>query len=95
MDSVGPEALRNDTEALKVRFRTMTRQRLLGFFRQFVRACNIVNPVNRSDFQFKEGDHSEDAGKDFAAWVVLPAAPAHASAELLKEELLDDASRYT
>jgi hypothetical protein len=70
MDSVGPEALRNDEETLKVRFRTMTRQRLLGFSRQFVRACGIVNPVNRADFQSGEGNLSEDAGKDFAAWVV-------------------------
>jgi hypothetical protein len=70
IESVGPEALRNDTEALEVRFRAMTRRRLLAFFRQFMRASGYVNPVNRSGFQSREGNLSEDAGADFAAWVV-------------------------
>src|SRR5262245_10141842 len=70
MESVGPEALRNDTEALEVRFRAMTRQRLLAFFRLFMRAWGYANPVNRPGFQSREGILSEDAGDDFAAWVV-------------------------
>jgi hypothetical protein len=70
MEAVGPEALRNDTAALEVRFRALTRQRLLAFFRQFMRACGYANPVNRSGFQSRDGNLSEDAGADFAAWVV-------------------------
>jgi len=70
MESIGIEALRNDEESLKLRFRAMTRQRLLAFFRYFGRARGHVNPVNRSDFQSKRGNLSEDCGNDWAAWVV-------------------------
>lgn len=70
MGSVGPDALRNDTAALEVRFRALPRQRLLAFFRQFMLACSYANPVNRSGFRSREGNLSEDAGDDFAAWVV-------------------------
>jgi len=70
MGAIGPDALRNDTAALEVRFRALPRHRLLAFFRQFMRACSHANPVNRSGFRSREGNLSEDAGDDFAAWVV-------------------------
>jgi hypothetical protein len=70
MESVGPEALRNDRDALTVRFRALPRQRLLAFHRQFDRASGHVNPVNRSDFRSREGNLGEDSGDDWAAWMV-------------------------
>jgi hypothetical protein len=62
------ESLDNNEVKMRKAFRAMSKRQLIAFFRQFRIARGEVNPQSRSDMPLREV--SEDALKDFAAWVV-------------------------